>query len=218
MKLTKPLNAILGNQTRVEILRTFFWYPGEFTGRHVARLCRLPQATVQKQLRVLAENNILTFKHIGRSKNFSLNAQNILYPALKDLYEAENKVLLQLENLIRQVIKRSSYLRNQLAHASIYGSVVKGEETPQSDIDLFLLFRDDFNERLVNEKFENASEQIATISGMSLHPYALSLGNFGKMNKELLRKVEGASRLIYGKNLKELKKKWRDRRKQGAPA
>jgi len=208
MKLSKPLNVILGNQIRVEILRTFIKYPGEFTGRHVARLCKLPQATVQKQLRVLVDNDILISKWAGRSKIFSLNVQNILYPALKDLYEAEGKVLIQIENLIKQAIKRSSYFRNQLAHASIYGSVVKGEETPESDIDLFLLFKKDFDEHLISEKFENVNEQITTISGMGLHPYAQSLKKVGKINKKLLRDVEKDSRLVYGKSIEELKKEW----------
>ncbi|MDI6892415.1 MAG: nucleotidyltransferase domain-containing protein [Actinomycetota bacterium] len=218
MKLNKPLNVILGNQTRAEILRMFIKYPGEFTGRHVARLCKLPQATVQKQLSVLVDNDILISKRAGRGKIFSLNMQNILYPALKDLYEAEDKVLPRVENLISQAIKRSSYLRDQLVHASIYGSVVKGEETPESDIDLLLLFKEDFDERLVNEKFENVNEQITTISGMSLHLYAWGLNNFDKINKELLRDVEEASKLVYGKNLEELKKEWRNRQKRGAPA
>ena len=218
MKLNKPLNTILGNKTRVEILRTFFKYPGEFTGRHVARLCKLPQATVQKQLQVLADNNILNFKQVGRSKTFSLNTENILYPALKALYEAESKVLSQIENLIKQTIKRSPYLRNQFVHASIYGSVVTGEETSQSDIDLFLLSLDDFDKNRVNEKLEKLQEKILATSGMYLHPYVLSLKDWKKMNKSLLRSIEENSKLIYGEDLKELKKKWQKRRKQKRPA
>lgn len=218
MKLTKPLNVILGNQTRVDILRTSFKYPGEFTGRHIARLCKVPQATVQKQLRALVDSNILTFKQVGKSKAFSLNTQNILYPALKDLYQAENRVLLQIENLIKQAIKRSSYLRNQLAHASIYGSVIRSEETSQSDIDLFLLFKEPFDEHLVNDKFANINDQITTITGKRLHPYVWSLDNFHKINKRLLRDVEENSKLIYGKDIKEFEREWRSRRRQGARA
>lgn len=218
MRLTKPLNVILGNQTRVEILRTFFKYPGEFTGRHVARLCNLPQATVQKQLQVLVDNDILAFRQIGRSKTFSLKEESILHPALKSLYEAEGKILSQVEDLIRKTIQRSSYLRSELVHASMYGSVVKGEETPQSDIDLFLLFKNQFDEHLVTEKLENVSEQLTTISGMRLHPYAWSLKKFNKPNKELVRNLEENSKLIYGIDLEEVKRRWRSRQRQDAPA
>lgn len=218
MRLTKPLNVIIGNQTRVEILRTFFKYPGEFTGRHIARLCELPQATVQKQLQVLVDNDILTFRQIGRSKIFSLKEKSILYPALKSLYEAEGKVLSQVEDLIRKAIRRSSYFRNELVHASIYGSVAKGKETPQSDIDIFLLFKNQFDKHLAGENLENVSEQITTISGMHLHPYAWSLKKFNKLNKELVHNLEENSRLIYGIDLEEVKKKWRSSQRQDTPA
>lgn len=215
MRLSKPLNDILGNRTRVEILRTFFKYPGEFTGRHVARLSNLPQAAVQEQLQALADNNVLNVKHFGRSKVFSLNDSNILYKTLKALFEAEEKVLSNIENVLKRKIEEDKELRNYIAHASIYGSIVEGMETPHSDIDLFILFKEPCDEKRINEKFDSLRNWLTTTSGKNLHIYQWNLDKLNRLNRNLLRDIEASSRPIYGSEIKELKK-WSDRRKQEA--
>jgi predicted nucleotidyltransferase len=204
MRLNKPLNEILGNQIRVEILRTLFKYPGEFTGRHIARLADLPQASVQRQLKVLVDNKILNGRRIGASKSFSLNTKSFFYPTLKRLFNVESKLFSTLQELIDKAINNSPHLRDNLIHASVYGSVVRGEETPQSDIDLFLLFKGAFDKRQIQQAFESVDQQIVTISGMQLHPYAVSISEFGNVNKKLIEEVRDNSRTIYGRDLRDL--------------
>ena len=141
----KPLNDLIGNATRIDILRTFFQYPGEFTGRHIAKLCRLPQATVQKQLDVLTAHHVLTFKQVGPSRLFSLNAKHILHYALMDLFKREQEMLEKIEARIKKSIDENRQLRNNVVHASTFGSIATCQNTQESDLDLFLVIRDNIN-------------------------------------------------------------------------
>lgn len=205
MKLNNPLDDILGSEKKVQILRKLFQYPESFSGSHIARICNLPQKTVQRHINILEANDILNVRVYGNSRVFSLNEKNILYKALKKLFEAEHEVVEFHENIIKNTIEKSSYLRNRLVHASIYGSVLEGTETFESDLDLFLLFKDKFDEDEVQQQLDEASDRIITISGTHLHWYAKNTKNINKINKQILNKIKKSSKLIFGKKLEDYK-------------
>ncbi|MFH1737149.1 MAG: nucleotidyltransferase domain-containing protein [Actinomycetota bacterium] len=214
----KPLNDLMGNATRIDILRTFFQYPGEFTGRHIAKLCHLPQATVQKQLDVLIAHHILTFKQVGPSRVFSLNAEHILYSALMDLFDREQKMLMGIEARIRKTIDENRQLRNKVVHASTFGSIATGHNTQESDLDLFLVIRDNYQSEDLSDWMVNTSSQIITASGINIHPFIVQEKELPKLRKSLRDSIKQQSRRIYGISTEELEQKWQkpvksDRRK-----
>ena len=205
MKLNNSLDDILGSEKKVQILRKLFQYSDSFSGSHIARICNLPQKTVQRHINILEANDILNVRVYGKSRVFSLNEKNILYKALKKLFEAEHEVIEFHENIIKNTIEKSSYLRNRLAHASIYGSVLEGTETFESDLDLFLLFKDKFDEDEVQQQLDEVSDRIATISGTHLHWHAKNAKNINKINKQIVYKIKKNSKLIFGKKLEDYK-------------
>ncbi|MCL5291882.1 MAG: nucleotidyltransferase domain-containing protein [Actinobacteria bacterium] len=209
MKLTKSLDEILGNRTRVATLRTLFKYPGEFAGRHIARLSRLPQANVHKQLQVLADNHVLVYKYVGNSKVFSLNTEFILYESLKELFKAEEGVLPQIEESIRRALRGNRYLRKHIVHGSTYGSVARHEENVGSDIDLLLLTDVPDIKKKISEKLEDLSDHILTVSGMTVHPYIRSVEEFMSENPALIQEAKSSQRLLTGKRIEELEREWR---------
>jgi DNA-binding transcriptional ArsR family regulator len=214
MLINRPLNDVLGNETRIEILRTFFKYPGEFTGRQVARLCGLPHATVQKQLDILGASGVILVKHVGRSKIYSLNPDSLLYAVLDNLFKQEGIVRKSITLLIEESIQKNQQLRNHLVHASLYGSMVAGTDTAESDIDILLVLKDNYDQDVVDLWKDQLRSTITTISGIHFHPFSEPLSRWRLTNAQTKKNIMMNSELVYGKTLNDLEKQWQRNQKQ----
>lgn len=209
MKLHNSLDEVLGNRTKVQILRTLFQYPGEFTGRHIARLCNLPTMPVLRNLNELASNDLLNVKQAGRSKLFSLNKSNVMYKPLKNIFLAEKSFPEKLEKIIRDYIEENPKIRNKIVHAALFGSFLKQQEEPGSDIDLLLLLEAKTDKDKVHEYFQYLDSKIGTLFGNHLHLYMEVLPKDGKLkslNRAFIRHMESGKR-IYGIKAEQLEKK-----------
>jgi predicted nucleotidyltransferase len=136
MKFHNILDEILGNKTKVRLLRSFFTYPEKgFTESELERIAGIPQASVHRNVKSLIDNGLLDRKRIGKANLFSLNKEHILYPLLNSNFEAERNVLVELKNMIAESVKNLP----QIELAVLFGSIVKGTERADSDVDIFMV-------------------------------------------------------------------------------
>lgn len=209
MKINKPLNQLFANEARIQILRTLFKFPGEFTGRHIARLSHLPHSTARLNLVSLEASDMLNVKYAGRSKLYSLNTDNILYKPLADLFSAEKSVLGKLEGRLINTLLGDVKTKDALAHASLYGSVARGDERPGSDIDVLLVFEHTVDESHLNQVLEPLEDDISKSFGKHLHIMTVECKTSDSKWRDLLRPtfVEDVSRhgkLLYGDPIEEV--------------
>jgi DNA-binding transcriptional ArsR family regulator len=86
MKFHNILDEILGNKTKVRLLRAFFTYPEKgFTESELERIAGIPQASVHRNVKSLMNNGLLDRKRIGKANLYSLNKEHILYSLLNSL-------------------------------------------------------------------------------------------------------------------------------------
>ena len=136
MKFHNILDEILGNKTKVRLLRAFFTYPEKgFTESELERIAGIPQASVHRNVKSLLDNGLLDRKRIGKANLYSLNKEHILYLLLNSNFEAERNVLVELKNMIEESVKSLP----QIELAVLFGSIVKGMERAASDIDIFIV-------------------------------------------------------------------------------
>ena len=136
MKFHNILDEILGNKTKVRLLRAFFTYPEKgFTESELERIAGIPQASVHRNVKSLIDNGLLDRKRIGKANLFSLNKEHVLYPLLNSNFEAERIVLVELKNMIEESVKSLP----QIELAVLFGSIVKGMERADSDVDIFIV-------------------------------------------------------------------------------
>jgi len=209
MKVNRPLDQLLANEARIQILRTLFKFPGEFTGRHIARLSRLPHATARLNLIALEDGDILKVKYIGRSKVYSLNTDNILRKPLADLFEAEQSVMQALESKLINALLSDNKIKNALAHASIYGSVIRGDERPDSDIDLLLIFDRKVDKSKLEKVLDQLDDEISTSFGKQLHIMLIECKTGSNEWRNALRpaflnELAEHSKILYGKDATEV--------------
>ncbi len=140
MKFHNVLNDILGNKTKVKLLRAFFTYPEkEFTEIELQRIAGIPQASVHRNVKSLLENGLLDRKRIGKANLYILNKEHILYPLLNSGFEGEKNILIELKKMIAGIVRSPS----EVEMAILFGSIIKGMERADSDIDIFIVCKGD---------------------------------------------------------------------------
>lgn len=122
------------SQTRV--LRWLFGQPERgFHLNELLRLTGLGSASLQRELKKLAEAGLVRSERVGNLRKFQANAQSPVYEELVAL----TRKTLGVEPLLREALEP---LGSKLEAAFIYGSVAKGTDTANSDIDVMLVGKD----------------------------------------------------------------------------
>lgn len=139
MKFHNVLDEILGNRTKVKLLRAFFTYPEKrFTESELQRIAGIPQASVHRNVKSLLANGLLDRERIGKANLYSLNKEHTLYALIQNIFKNEKNLLSELKKSLKGSIESFSGIEL----AVLFGSVVKGTERDDSDIDIFIISRD----------------------------------------------------------------------------
>ena len=127
----RTLEAVVGSEARAALLGWFFLHPGqEGLLRDLARACKLSVTPVHRQLERLVEISLLESRMIGNSKAYRLREH---FPGLQGLAD-----------FVKSTVGLVPLLQEALADldievAFIFGSVAAGTDTPESDVDLFVV-------------------------------------------------------------------------------
>jgi len=165
MKFHNVLDEIIGNRTKVKLLRAFFNYPEkDFTESELQRIAGIPQASVHRNVKSLLMNGTLDRKRIGKANLYSLNKEHILYTILQNIFEDEKNLLSELKKSLKGSIESLS----RIELAVLFGSIVKGTERADSDIDIFIVSKADRSQ--VEEEMKNLIHVIGNKFGNPISP------------------------------------------------
>jgi len=173
MKFRNILDEILGNKTKVKLLRAFFTYPEkEFTESELERIAGIPQASVHRNVKSLSYNGLLDRKRIGKANLFSLNKEHILWSILNSSFKTERNVLKELKRMIADAINGLP----EVELVVLFGSITKGTERADSDVDIFIICKGE------KSKLEDKLKDLVKVSQNKFgNPVSLMI----KHNKEL---------------------------------
>jgi predicted nucleotidyltransferase len=125
--------AVLFPGTRRKVLALFFLNADrQYYFSEVARLTGTRQGVVQRELKTLTDAGILNTEKRGRQKFYSVNKSNPIFADLRNIVFKTFGVIGQVKDALRPLDKKISI-------AFVHGSFVRGEETPRSDVDLFIV-------------------------------------------------------------------------------
>jgi predicted nucleotidyltransferase/DNA-binding HxlR family transcriptional regulator len=155
MGVNRPLDKIMDNKHKVAILRHLVLYPSEVaTGRSLARELGMNQATCNNALNSLHRNGIVTRKHAGRSSIYEVARETAVYEELLEpLFKKEIKLPREAIGMLIQGLEVKSI------RAFLFGSAVRGTNTPESDTDVMLVVDDGADkEKILDRLSENTPE------------------------------------------------------------
>lgn len=119
-------------KARGEILRILFTGEGtELYLREIVRRSSLTLRAMQKELANLVEAGLVLSRRDGNRVYFQANPANPVYPELCGIARKNSGMVDLLKAALREV--------PGIEVAFIFGSVAAGTETPESDVDLFVI-------------------------------------------------------------------------------
>ncbi len=135
-----PLTLILGTEANVRLLRELSGHGGQLSAQGLALRTGLSGSTVRAGLAALLESRIVSVAGSGHARLFSIHQDHRLRPALNALFVAEAARFDAVLNSVRTAALESG---SGLAAVWLYGSVARGGDNFDSDIDIAVIAKDD---------------------------------------------------------------------------
>ena len=199
MKFHKYLEQVLGNKLVIRVLRTVLDYRGKiFTVRSLAKTAHVSHNETALIVGDLEKLGIIRIQPVGRAYQLQLNEKNyILDKIIEPAFRAEKNTI---EELLR--ILKKHFSSKKIISIAIFGSVAKGEEKEDSDIDL-LIISDDFD--YASTIVSNVEEEVSLIFHSKISPVIFSEKELrAKKNSTLLSSIKSNHIMVYGKDIGKL--------------
>jgi len=145
------LNLITKSEIRKKIILLFVYNPKDsFYINQIARLVETSAGNVQRELKKLEESGLLSKEKKGNSTYFKINANSPLFNDFKNIVDKT----IGLKNILEETLKKTQ----GIDFAFLFGSYVKGDFGPDSDIDLYVI--GDIREKELYQLLKKAEEKI----------------------------------------------------------
>jgi len=163
------LASALFTSTQQRVLSYLFGQPERsFFGNELIKLTGSGSGAVQRELKRLADAELVTVRKVGSQKHFQANPQSPIYAELCGIV---NKTVGLAEPL--RVSLRG--LQAQMDAAFVYGSVAKGADKAGSDIDLMVI-----SDTLGYSEVFGALEPVTVSLGRVVNPTVYSRAELAK--------------------------------------
>lgn len=160
MDLESPLRTI-ASPVEAETLRVLAGANTEFSASQVHRLVEAASPYgVRKALARLADSGLVLSSSHGSSTAWRGNRNHVLWPAIDLAVNARRELLERLRGQFAG--------RNELS-AYLYGSFARRTATPDSDIDILVVYPDGATQDAIVDFAHDLSEQIRTWTGNEGH-------------------------------------------------
>ncbi|TJV53549.1 MAG: hypothetical protein E5Y01_04395 [Mesorhizobium sp.] len=136
--IRRPLTAMFGVDSNLRVLRTLVEHGGLLAASEIVRRSRLSRESVRLGLLALESLGIVAASGSGHSRLYRFDDNNYLAPALAALFKAESNRFTAILDAVRQ-----SAAQRPVFSLFVYGSAARGDDGPDSDLDIGLVARAD---------------------------------------------------------------------------
>lgn len=169
MRLHGPLDDICNSRLKVRLLRILCRLGGEHSGRKLAGLAGFSHTQTITTLLDLESQGLVRRRRAGNAYMFTINRDNaIVSGVLSPAFEFESGLIESLADMFYDGLGR------QLTSVILFGSVARGEETDESDVDLLLVLKDSTDRKLAENKVGDISHEVYLAFGCSAMPIVVS--------------------------------------------
>ena len=156
MRFSRPLDDVFQARSNVRVLRALDGLPAEIDSsvREIARRAGVSHPTAASVLEGLRTQGLVVVRRTLFADEYRLNTGHILAKQLHSLFGGERRAATELVDLLTEEIgSRAPWV----TEATLFGSFVRSEMRPDSDIDLALICPPGKTSRLKQE-MERLSE------------------------------------------------------------
>lgn len=201
--LSTPLDDVLGSKSKVRLLRLFAASTQPLSGREAGRRVGMAKRTVDLALRELNRSGILMREYTPAQSLYRINPEHILVKtAILPMFAAEQGSADALFDAVRVMIgKARQNAHAEIVWAGIYGSVARGDDDLESDLDLAIVTRTPDQSRALHDALGESQMSLMMRFGRRLSPLVLSVPQLKRLaaaNDPLISALERESRRVSG--------------------
>jgi len=203
MLFGNPLDEIIGQLSKVKILRFLINSQAQLNGREIAKNVGLSHVNVHAALKDLSRQGIVNIRSVGRSNIYWLNEEHFLVKCiLRPIFEKEARTFHLLSKLILKEIKPPLPLS-----IILFGSFAKGDASADSDIDIAFIYPDHKNKSSIARELNEAEKKITLLFGNHLACVPIKVGDLRKRfkrNEKFIKEIVQTGKIIYGRSMSEI--------------
>ena len=198
MKFRISLLDVLNSKTKIKIIKFLLTHEASMSEREIASILKVSHMSVNRTMRELAELNFVNFVTIGKAHLWRVNHKSYAFRALSELIKGVSGIQEPIEELKKILLKNLP--KTLIKRIVLFGSIAKGSERTNSDIDIFVLARD----KQSKEKLESSIEKLSNICfemyGNRLAPYILTEQELKqKKNLKVISEIKKGIEIYSGK-------------------
>ncbi len=145
------LDLITKSTVRKKIILLFMYNPDKsYYLRQISRLIGVSAGNAQQELKKLKDSGLLTKERKGNLVYFKINKKNPLFNDFKNIVDKT----IGLKNILKEELEKV----RGIDFAFLFGSYVKGDFSPDSDIDLYVI--GDISEKKLYQLIRKVEEKI----------------------------------------------------------
>jgi predicted nucleotidyltransferase len=196
MQINNILDAVFSAQSNIVILRAMINYNTGISGREVSRISGLSPRACFNTLTSLENIGVVKRVRGGRDHLFAINRDSyIVSEAILPLLNAESAFLESIKKDIK------SKLKNKCSSVYIYGSVVRKDESGESDFDICVVMNNQKEQALLEIEISELTHLAYLKYGITLSPVYFTVNEFVKrynLNKPPIPDIVNEGIVIYG--------------------
>lgn len=196
MKYTHPLDDLLGQKSKVRILRYLANSGLELNGRQIAHEIGMSPWVCHQALGALRDQGILLMRNVGNTHLYRLNREHyMVQELLLPLFQKERALL---ETVITEI---TDGLPASVLSLILYGSVARSEEQPFSDIDVLAVTATEEDTAVVEQFFLQKNASLVPRFGNTVAALVVSVEGLRSRVAEgepLMAEILQTGRAVYG--------------------
>ena len=172
MKFHITLLDVLNSKTKVKIIKFLLTHEASMSEREIASILKVSHMSINRTMRELSDLNFVDFVTIGKAHLWKVNRKSYAFKALSILIKGVSGIKGPMQDLKDILLK---YLPKSLVkRVVLFGSIAKGLEKPDSDIDIFILVKNNQDREKLETSLEKLSNICLEVYGNRLSPYILT--------------------------------------------
>ena len=172
MKFNASLTDILNSKTKLKIVKFLLTHEASMSEREIASILKVSHMSINRTMRELSEVNFVDFVTIGKAHLWKVNRKSYAFKMLSEFIKGISSIQEPLDDLKDMIL--TNIPKTLIKKVVLFGSVAKGTEKTNSDIDIFFLVKDSKDKERLVSALEKLSNICLEAYGNRLSPYILT--------------------------------------------
>lgn len=172
MKFHISILDVLTSKAKIKIIKFLLNHEASMSEREIASVLNVSHMSVNRTMRELDELNFVNFVTVGKAHLWRVNRKSYAFRVLSKLIKGVSDIKEPLEDL--KLIMLNNLPTALIKKVVLFGSIAKGSERSNSDIDVFILVKDKLRKKKLEPQIEKLSNFCLEAYGNRLAPYILT--------------------------------------------